>query len=249
MDMDAELPEAAAGGIVKGPLTGESRNIEVGADVSEVAEDPSWNPFNNADAKVEAGGGDKSKAQELDSGMAEEKGPLKQPEEEESRTSDAEVGNMEQLSRKEDGVDVPQSAVDVEHLTLDSGTSSSPAPIPSHHVAVPLLNNATPELLRLIDSVIQGSETGASIRLHKLLAEDGGPPYTVANEAVDILLAKMGWEDRSSASHTDGAVPQVGSVILTFWQSSASLQLHELMHMSICKVTLTGKLALKVPGW
>jgi hypothetical protein len=202
----------------------------------------SWNPLDGQEAGPKQGSGPELQNSPLDKIVimspdsaatnegksAEPHGPL------EARDSAHEPGAevLTQSLGNETSAQGTGTGNSIQELNMgnsaqESGINSAPiqsnSPIPSHHVAIPLLHNATPELLHLIDSVIQDSEPGALNKLQNALAEEAESPYAVANEAVGILLAKMGWEDRSSLSHGERAGPQVGGLSVCIWMRITEL--------------------------
>lgn len=84
-------------------------------------------------------------------------------------------------------------------FSFDGGSSfSSPLGSPLLHRGKAVLPNASPELMRLIDSAIQGSDPSSLEKLKKVVAEEKcerheeGLMYNTSKVVVNVLLAKMG---------------------------------------------------------
>jgi hypothetical protein len=255
MEADAEQ-EASASANTTEPGTSfaaETTESELVADMAGPAGD-SWNPFDGQEAGPKQGSSPELRSSPLEENVimspgsaatnegksAEPHGAL------EAKDSAQEPGGgvLTQSLGNETSAQGTGTGNSIQELNMgnsaqESGINSAPiqsnSPIPSHHVAIPLLHNATPELLHLIDSVIQASEPGALNKLQNALAEDAEPPYAVANEAVDILLAKMGWEDRSNLSHGERAGPQVGGHFCS--HLDADTELKDYMIDRLCNAT------------
>lgn len=81
----------------------------------------------------------------------------------------------------------------------DRGSSfSSPTGSPHRHRVKAMLPGASPDLMRLIDSAIQGSDPSSLEKLRKVVAEDNsqvqeeGTAHQTSKIVVNVLLAKMG---------------------------------------------------------